>query len=443
MMGKNYIQQILWICSILAVAIGIRVLFTAKFGDYQMSGDTHSYYLSILSMRETHTLVDPWRTPVYPLILESAFRLNHVPLSPQLPSDFTYALLNLRIAQSVSGLIALILFYMLLVRLGFSVHGSGFLCLLLACQQTLLANEFSILTEAFSTFWLIIVIFLTVQLFKRFVLWQYALLSVLLIAGVFLRPIYIAFPLLITAVLYWYHQKKIVLVSGITTLCVYAIILFTYSQVNLTTFAYNGISRISDVNLLGKILLYNLPIAHAPDSDGVKAIVEDYRKTVNVIDPWQVYVVNPKLYEKEYAEPMAKFVRSVVLANIPAYLIGATREVPGAIVDYGDMIYNFKYANPLFKTITNFYHFLQYGTYMVFIISPWLIYKALKERSVKSAGLLLLALVSLYHIAFGVYLGYAEYGRHLSVAIPVMYAVSALGFWSIGSYFLHKVRSRL
>lgn len=416
-------KRVYWVFAIIAVAVLIRLLFIQNFGRYQMSGDSVSYYLTVSSMKQKHVIVDPWRTPVYPLIIAFTYYLDRTPMLTNLPREFSYDLWHLRVAQSVGAIFMFVLLFFLLLKMGVDDWFAGIFCIFMATNMVLMTNEHSILTEAFSSLWLIGVLYLTVLLLRRFTLWQFVFTSILFVVGVFLRPTYIAFPLLVVGILIWHHRKKFVIVCGVTTLVIYGIILLTYSELNFMAYSYQGISRISDVNMLGKILLYNLPVDSAPDTAGIKTMINVYRKTINIPDPWQVFTRNPQLYGVAYAEPFSAFMRTVILQNFGSYLIGATRELPGALVVQGDLVYNTLREGQFFKKLTLFDQSIRYIIFVEFFALPFIFYNAFQKQSVKTTGLLLMLLTSLYHIVFGVYVGYGEYSRHLSVSLPVTYFV--------------------
>lgn len=412
-----------WIFVIVTVAIGIRVLFMAHIPGYQTSGDTVSYFL-------TRTLVDPWRTPVYPFIMRGPFLLKGTPLPDQLPREtFSEELWSIRVAQSLAGIATVVLLFFLLVRLKFSTNVAGLYCVFIACHPSLLINEFSILTEAFATLWLIIVLYLTVHQLHRLDVRATALLALLCIVGVFLRPGYILFPLVILGALVWHHRSRFSIALSIGVLCVYATTILFYVQENDINHSYRGISRIADVNMLGKILLYRLPV----DSNAgiVGQSVADHMKGSSDPSPWEVYRRYPELYSDQFAAPMSTFTRAVVRKHFLPYFIGATKELPGAIMEISQVdpiIHKTERFAGVFRILSQLYRWTQATHFILLFAVLFFLLKFWRKQTLHTSAAALFALTGLYHIVFGVYLGYGEYARHLSVAQPILYIVS---FWFV------------
>lgn len=409
-----------WIFIIVGVALLIRVLFNEHIPGYQTRGDSVSYFL-------TRTLVDPWRTPVYPFIMKMPFLMKGMPLPAQLPREtFSGELWSIRVAQAVAGTVTVVLLFFLLIRLKFSANSAGMYSLFIALHPSLLINEFSLVTEAFATLWLVIVLYLTVIQLRWLNLRTTLLLALLCIVGVFLRPSYILFPLVVLGVLVWHHKSRLVLALSVSVLCIYATIILLYVQGNYVTHSYAGISRIADVNMLGKIFLYRLPVDNIPRSE-IGDRVATYMKESSDPSPWEVYRRYPDLYSDEFATPMSTFTRAVVRENFVVYLIGATRELPGAIMDIAHVepiIYKTERFASVFLVLSHIYRWTQGLHFMLLLAVPLFMLDLWRKQTIETSAAVLFALTGMYHIVFGVYAGYEEYARHLSVAQPILYVVS-------------------
>lgn len=430
-----------WIITIILVAVLARVLFYLNYPAYQTTGDSVTYYLTARSMIEKGVYADQWRTPVYPMMIALPYLLE----GKKMPQEFpymSYEFLWVRIAQSVAGVLSLVILFYLLRSLGVGDSASGWYCLFMACNRTLMAFEHQLLTESFSVLSLLIITYMVVRLTKRFDWRSFYSTSVLMIVVVFLRPSYIALPLVVFAILCWRHRSKFILLASICMLIVYGSVLFIYAETNARLVQYRGISRISDVNLLGKILTLRLQVASAPESQGVKEIIREYMETNEDVNPWSVFRAYPLLYRSEYAKPLGDFVHSVVSANAPTYVYEATKQIPYSLIDISeenDILYTTQRFNTLFKFLDWIYYYSQYINLAVLCAAPWYIMVALRKRNTKNAGYLVISIMILYHIAFAVYLGYADFARHLSVIQPLLYVLS---FSFIGNVMI-GVRKRI
>jgi len=297
-----------------------------------------------------------------------------------------------------------------------------------------LVFEHQLLTESFSTVLLVLIVSLLAGLIRTFHATKFILLSVLCIAGVFLRPGYIALPFILVGILVWYFRRKVVVVAGLMVLVVYIGVLLIYAQTNVRYFQYRGISRIRDVNMLGKILTLRLPIEHTPDVGGIKQIIQDYRRDYTDTNPWQVFMRFPQLFGTDYLNSLGDFVGAAIRDNAYAYFIASTAQIPGAILNVSDeneVAYTTKRLEPLFEFLNRAYYATQYVLLLLIIAGPVYIVRGLLRRSRYNTYLLILASISLYHIVVAVYLGYADYTRHLSVAYPFMYILAFIFLYDV------------
>lgn len=416
----------MWIGAIIAVAVCIRVLFYLNYPGYQTTGDSVTYYLTGKSMRATRVFADQWRTPVYPMIIALPYILEGKAMPEEFPY-LSYEFIAIRVAQSVAGIIALIILFYLLMALGVRETGAGWYCLFMACNRTLMVFEHQLLTESFSLFCLLCIVFWLVKLMKTFSWRVFFMTSILSIFVVFLRPSYIALPLVVSGLVGWrYWRRQIVIAVGAVSV-VYASLLIAYMQTNATYYKYQGISRISDVNLLGKILTYKLPIDTTPDTTGVKQIIGDYLSWNPDPNPWSVFRSYPQLYTIAYAKPLGDFVHAVVRNNIGTYFVRATREIPASLIDVSgenEIAYSTKRFEWLFSWLNSMYYWSQYINLIILVAAPYYILAALRKKNAQTSGYMVLSIVALYHIAFAVYLGYADFARHLSVVQPLLYFLS-------------------
>jgi hypothetical protein len=432
-----------WIIGIILFASVIRLYTFVLFPGYFTLSDTVSYYLTAQSFVEKHTIIDPWRVPVYPLLIAGVYALNGVPMTGETPQGtFTYALWDIRVMQHLGGIALLILLFLLLVRLGISKLWAGIFCLFTAWNLTLLVDEMHVATEALAALWLIGTLYLAVRCMERFVWWRYAVLGVLFVFGVFLRPNYVLFPFLVVPFIVWRHWKRKIFIYSIILLAIYSAFLLLYSQANYAMHAYRGISRISDVNMLGKILQYRLPLDQLQDATGIEGIVKKFIADYGLIDPWQVYIRNVQLYDSSLATPMSRFVWNVIMHNIGTYLWRPLLDIPAALMEMSDALYGFYKTNFFGKwgnIFINIYHYLQLTTYAIFIAIPVFTVDALRKKSVRNIGFLLLTMTGVYHVIFYVYFAYSEYGRLLSPAQPILFLVSFMIWvrtarWMYGQY---------
>jgi hypothetical protein len=270
----------------------------------------------------------------------------------------------------------------------------------------------------------------TVQLLKKFSATKFIIVTVLLILGVFLRPIYVAFPVIVFGVLCLRYANRKVFIWSIIAGAIYAGILVGYCRANYAVNGYNGISRISDANLLGEILLYRLPVENAPEASGIKTIVSAYMREGGVPDPWQVYLRNTQLYDVAYANPMHVFVVNVIAADFPLFFLRATEGIPGiisALSEFQNVSQRPGAQSILWDTAMYSSYVMQYTECILCLAAPILLYMVFKKRTVLRMSILFIVLTGLYHMIFTVYVSYEQRQRFLSEIIPLLYAVCTFG----------------
>jgi len=142
-------------------------------------------------------------------------------------------------------------------------------------------------------------------------------------------------------------------------------------------------------------------------------------------DPWQVYRQFPEMYDAKNALPFHEFITKATRQSILPYVIKSTLELPGALVSKSDIV-DVMATNRfdwLFQTLQRTYQYAMYINYTVIVAFPVFLYEAWKKTTYNIA-LVLFALVGLYQIGIGVYLGYNDYARHISIAQPFLYLTS-------------------
>ena len=163
-------RQFIWVLCIVCIAIGIRSIYAVHSPLYLTTGDSVSYFLTAKKIIATKQLVDPWRTPVYPLILSIPYSFVDQPLPDEISGVYTIGLEYIRIAQSVSMVMATVLLFLLCQQLGIGRMMSALLTLVGTSDFTLLLLEHTIVTESFACVWLVILFYIQLQLLKKFTL---------------------------------------------------------------------------------------------------------------------------------------------------------------------------------------------------------------------------------------------------------------------------------
>ncbi len=435
-----------WIGIIIVSALTVRLLFAASFPWYRTSGDSVTYYYTAPHVVKKFIFADPWRTPGYPIIMAIPFLLEGKEMPHTISqTDFVGEFWSIRIAQGVAGIVTVILLFILLRFLGVSENHAGLYTLFIACSYPLLLFEYYLLPEAFTTLWLVSTVLLTVFLLKRFRIWQFLALFLLSVIGFFLRPLSILLPVVFLSVLVWHWRSRTVIVSSVIALIFYGGILMWYTQANYALYQYSGISRISDVNILGKILAYRIPVENARDYGGVKTIISTYMNGTYNPDPWQVFLQNGILYADSKATPLHEFIGDVLRNNLFTYITKATAEIPSNMISptlIDEKMDAPGFAGWAFHMLSKIYQYVQVVDILLIGIVPVMLFLSWRHHSVRNSGVLLLSLVGLYHMIGANYASYSDYMRLMAIAQPFMLFVSFLFLFRMTAVIFRRLRKR-
>lgn len=421
-------SRLFWVVLIIIFATVLRYMFTLYLPMYQVSGDTVSYFLTGKNIIETGVLSDPWRTPVYPLLLILPFVLSGKPIPSELPmSVFSSELWVTRLLQSASAVGMLVMLFFIIRYLTASDRIAGLLSLAVSSSFTLMVNEFGMYTESFATFWLVSIVGMEILLLRKFSAGLFCLFICSCVVGVFLRPFYIFLPFLLLAILWWYHKSTHVFIWGVYGIIAYVACLVFYTQSNGILHQYYGMSRISDINLIGKIFEYNLPLSTDPNDTDIRIIVERFQKEHTIKDPWYILIQNPILYQGTYATKIHQFAVNTIKKSAGIYLYKSLKNIPFAITDTVAIpknIYRTTIHKGLFDALSALSGLLQLSYVLAIVAVPIYVWDLYKKKTPKGTAMLCLGIICWYQILMSIFGSYDEYARLLSCMIPISYFVS-------------------
>jgi hypothetical protein len=207
------------------------------------------------------------------------------------------------------------------------------------------------------------------------------------------------------------------------------------------------ISTATNIVMLGKILDFELPIEAAKDETFFYQAVADYRQKKLEKNPFR-FMEHVDILSEEKLPLIIKlkdFDRKVILPNLSTYLWRSVCQIPGALLDTSEKIILLPPKTSLtadfFRGLFLFYKYLQYLFFLTAIFAPLSFYQFLQKPNFQSAFLSILATISLYQIVFSVFFGYAEFGRLISPAQPVMYLFSFYWLGKMGKLIKASIRA--
>lgn len=421
---------------ILAISIAIRVLYIGHAPGVILSHDSYSYYSSGNRIFETGIPGDDARTPVYPFLMAGMARLFGGGHQPELFSaPFLKGMHLLIFLQSLSGLMVVIFLNRLAKKLHISSIPRYLLLLIAGTNIMLFANERMILAEACATAWLVgITLYLYSPPEKPGWLWFFAL-ALLYMVGVFLKPVYMFFPLATIPIVCWLHLNKRFLIGSAAVLTVFFISIVCYIRMNAMWYGYPGISHTGDINLLGKILLFNLPVDAAKQTmPELSLAIESYRQSGREPQPYYfLEYYDREIYgeHKEKLNELSRFNRMVVLSSFPQYAMQSFGQIPMALTQTNQVVLLMDSGHgalaQFFQLLHRFYASLQWLLLLFPIAIPIALWTGKKERT----DMLLPVAVGCYQVVMSVFFSYEDYGRLISPALPVLYLVVVWVFTSM------------
>lgn len=413
--------QFFWGIIVCCFAAVIRLLYAMHSPLYMTTGDSVSYSLTAKHIIQTKQLVDPFRTPIYPLILAAPYVLMNSTVPDEISGVYSVGLHAVRIVQSLVMIASAVLLFILLTRIGISAPMSALLSVLGTSDYVILLLEHTILTESFAVSWLVLVTYCTHILIRKFSAKTLGLLVLFWIIGVFLRPSFIAIPLLCVFVIWLRHRTARVMLLCFFALSVYGGIITVYSSVNSVQHGVRGISRIQDINIWGKLLHMNVKDTVLGSSE--IADMARSARLVNRTHPFEIFRQFPILYQKKYAMLFHAFTSEVLHKSFGMFVLDSFLSIPTVIsspTDLQDITAKTGKFDELFTFLKWFYEILMYVAYISLFSLPFMVYFAWKKNTVELGTHIFISLVGVYHISIVAFLSYNDFGRLMSVGRPFL-----------------------
>lgn len=283
----------------------------------------YTFAMHLLHLHPLAGLVQPFRTPGYPLFLALVFHLTGGVSDPFLAGCDRIGAIPacaptfqpIVLAQTLVALLTLAEIYLLLTRLTRRPWLACAVTSLLALNLYLLSWERVALTELLSM-WSLVTVFLALERFVRTpTRGRGALLALAIFLAIMIRPFNLYLPLLLFPLLLLRLLATRRLRQEWPGLAVAAALLLTgllsYAGLNLALNSYFGLSSVQNINLLGKVMEYHLQnVPVAPRYQPLQAELQAYMRS-GAKDPWGF--VATYHHEDNNYRAVGDYARSVVL----------------------------------------------------------------------------------------------------------------------------------
>ncbi|GCE24080.1 hypothetical protein [Dictyobacter kobayashii] len=291
------------------------IAFYANHPRAELLPDTWSYLYVADRIANTGQLVNTWRLPIYPLFISTIYAIAGQGNIEAVSS-----------AQAILFILATLEIYTL-AALIFQRRWLAFILgLLVGANLTLLSYVKPLMSEGMGL-WLLTSLVLTTLLFmktfRRRLLWLIAFWMLLLFMTrpewLYLPPLLFAYILLLAS---WKHHLRRLLPHALAALLVLYSIVGGYIFINATQNNFVGTTWITNINLLGKVLQYNMQdhsdpsnpqyvaITHMLDSDGKK----------NIHDPYFIMGRQPAFFADNLST-IAKYSEYIILHHPKTFIL--------------------------------------------------------------------------------------------------------------------------
>jgi 4-amino-4-deoxy-L-arabinose transferase-like glycosyltransferase len=401
-----------------AIAIGQYVTFWNHPMVMIFHGDSTDYIAFANSMLSSFHVLDPARTPGYPLILAIIFALTG---GQSLPVVI--------IAQVVLIIHALFMVYLLIFRLSRNRWMAMGVTVLLSLNSYLLNWEREILSEPL-TIWLMVMIFLLIERYVRVQRAGYLIaLTALMTYCVFMRPFYVYVPALVFAaiLLYALRNKR----AQQEWKRILAAVLISYGLVgsfalgNGIEYGYYGVSEISSVNLFAKVMEYHMQTEYTdPQYALISAQLDAFEQQGGGVQPFVFLDHLYKQYELDHYAFAADYAKDIFIhhpVEYAQYSLGDT----WLAMTLPQLYYDQRHVDP--SWFTPFTWIAAWSMY-TYLLLPLILIAALVWwwRQPRSGVAMILLLLALTQLGALLEIGFLSYAYPYRLRMPLDWAMLAM-----------------
>jgi hypothetical protein len=431
-MPKNF-SHILHIIVLMLLPWLTGILFLENFGTPSRYPDSSSYFFVEKQLQQGMLMDTTVRTPAYPLFLFVTHRVFG-----QNDGGIVYA-------QTLLMGITYVLCYLLLIKLQKKQNRALVITLLLGLNLNVLAFENVVLSETLAIFLVVLFVYLQFLLAEKLSLVRFILNLFVGFSLIMVRPVLVGLPLC----LYGFHlsvlavlwlkarhtkhtkenegllKKIVVNVLGFVLICS---VIVGYAFNNLVKYNYFGISRVGEIDLLGKLLQYGYLNKLSTFTDPVNAentlafekIKQGYVSAgITNLNPWEVMYRLTWSYSPEAIADIPKlseFMHNTLKNNWPSYIGYSLALMPKVFSDYPI------YYAPLTLREPNYLFSVSVKTMSLlrpvfFCICLFVGLRELLKGDIRLFSMLAILLLTVVYLVFAtIFMAYSEYSR---ILVPV------------------------
>ncbi len=407
----------------------IRIVTSGVLPHLIIENDSEDYYVvgkSIIEHPSIATIINPLRTPVYPLFVGGVMRIM-VDKIPTLGTvEFFQHADLIALLQMLYGITASIAWYFLLARMGLSKRSALICYILCAINVSALIWERKLMSEGVSVSWMLIQTYLYIEAYHHRKLNNLLLFGGHSCVGFLLRPAFAPIPILMLLSMVMLSKRPLWRWVSIIFLITCTMMPLAYTKINRIYHNYSGITYFSTVNLLGIIMQSNIPITSGSGYDRLYSHLYTYLSQGNDTYVYRfilaydrnMFTDNSKLVE------MQGFVGNVIRNNILQYITVSFRAIPHVLFSQAPHAISSD-TNIVYVYIFRYLEILSDYIRMSMIISiPLWIYHAgvlIHRRSSELVPLFILGTIGLSQVIIIAFFAYESDPVYKRLIAPVEY----------------------
>lgn len=426
-------KKLLYLCILLVTSVIVRLFYAATHPAPIINADSYGYYgfgKQLVERPALSSFVNQYRVPVYSTILSGLMALNGKTSVPLDAPAFRPVLSQLLFIQGGLAVLSIALIYSLLIQLSIPVVWSFVISLFFSLNVYAYPLERAVMTDSLASTLLIGLIYLLVQLVQKPTQRKYILFGVLSAVSWLLRPNLLLVPLLSLPLVLFVKANKKFLVLNLQIFFVSLLLPITFVFLNSQYHGYAGISQINEINLLGRILEFNLPVEAGKQYTTYYQAVADNRKNNGPTMPYRfIDLYAPLTYvDTKLMSELQQFDRVVIANNLLSYITQAFSYIPKIFSDDPPLLALDTKATTgiagFFAQLWNVSQAVWQLGYLVFILWPvsvWFYFTKPKASRMVPVILGATSVSQLLIIVFFDYYDMGQYARLASVIQPQTY----------------------
>lgn len=436
-------KKVFYIVLLIVCAVAVRVSLAFFNPLAIMLPDSYGYYdtgNAILASPTLPVIINPYRMPGYPIFISGIMSLTQGDQSPiDIPSSRW-----ITITQSVLGIFSCVLLFCLLLKLSVPKGVAFGVSLFQAINVFIFPWEGTVMPEAIAQALLMGMTYVLVQLALSPTKEKYIWFGILGFLGWLVKPNLFIIPIISLPLLLLTARNRRFLRTNLTILTLSIIFPLLFVWGNISYHGYMGISRVNDIDLLGQILDFRLPLEAGKQHEYLYQTLTAYRQSTNTPTPYKyLETLDPTV---DINADLQQFDRTIIIHNLFPYVTHALSSVPKIFSDtdmvelppnlHGTALYDVFY---LLQTAS---HVVWYAGYLVFILWPVSIVLYLKNPKPKNLVPILLGAISISQILMIVFLDFysiSTYARLASTIQPQTFLVIVLVAYSL----FHKDQAKI